>query len=156
MEELCALISGFDPSIWLLYWVIDCWETYEWEQCRNWTWANMGQTPGKTVFFKCKNFFSIIIILNFLNIHTYSVLPIHDQCLYTAFRHSFHQCNTTEIKPQAKISPQFGVFNSENCERPWESGVLRPQTHCFTALNFLATEWEDCLCETILRYETQF
>ena len=71
----------------------------------------------------------------FFNTHTYSAISIHAQCLYTAFEHSFHQCNITEIKPQTKISPQFGLFNSE---KPLASGRLRPQTSCFTTLNFLA------------------
>ena len=47
----------------------------------------------------------------------------------------FHQCNITEIKPQAKVSPQFGLFNSK---KPSASGGTAPQTPCFTPLNFLA------------------
>ena len=38
---------------------------------------------------------------------------------------TLHQCNRniTEIKPQAKLSPQFGLFNSE---KPSAFGALRP------------------------------
>ena len=62
----------------------------------------------------------LLLFKNVFNTHTYSVISIHHQCLYTAFEHSFHQCN---IKPQAKISPHFGLFNSE---QPSASGGLRP------------------------------
>ena len=53
----------------------------------------------------------ILIFKKFFN-HTSSVISIHDQCLYTTFEHSFHQCKITEIKQQATFFSQFGLFNS--------------------------------------------
>ena len=66
---------------------------------------------------------------------TYSVISIHDQCLFTAFEYSFHQYNVTEIKPQAKIHPQFGLLTLK--KRQFLGGAA-PQTRCFITLNFLA------------------
>ena len=41
-----------------------------------------------------------------MNTLIYSVISIHDQCLYTA------------LKVKGKISPQFGLFNSEKPTDP--------------------------------------
>ena len=46
----------------------------------------------------------------FKHFFTYSVISIHDQCLYIAFEHSFHQCNITEIKPQVGPSHKFPLI----------------------------------------------
>ena len=69
-----------------------------------------------------------------LLIHTVIVISIHDQCLYTPFKHSFHQCNITEIKPQVKIYPQFGLLNTE---KPSASGVLHHPDPLFYNFQFL-------------------
>ena len=75
-----------------------------------------------------------LLFIYFFNIHTYSVILIHDQCLYTAFEHSFRQSYITEIKPQARISPQFGLFISEN---PSVSVELCPPDPLFYYSQFL-------------------
>ena len=84
--------------------------------------------PGPTLGVACatqtKLFKKIIIIATFNFLIPTLVLSSQFMIsVCTLILSTFHQCNTTEIKPQAKISPQFCLFNSQ---KPSDSGELHP------------------------------